>query len=84
MNAIKMTGNTLLNEVQKRMVDFANSNNISLHCEFGTVEKFKTFVVAFTIKMMVDIGIDIAKAYDIVMGDGAYNQLASDVWERCQ
>lgn len=84
MNATKMTGNTLLNEVQKRMVDFANSNSISLHDEFGTVEKFKTFVVAFTIKMMVDIGIEISKAYDIVMGDGAYTQLANDVWAKCQ
>jgi len=44
------TGTQLLNEVQKLLINFANENNISLHAEFGTVEKFKQFVIAFTIK----------------------------------
>ena len=78
------TGTELLNEVQKLLIDFANKNNISLHAEFGTVEKFKRFVIAFTIKSLTEIGVEIAKAYDIVMGDGAYNRLADEVWAKCQ
>jgi hypothetical protein len=78
------TGTQLLNEVQKLLINFANENNISLHAEFGTVEKFKQFVIAFTIKSLTDIGVEIAKAYDIVMGDGAYNRLADEVWTKCQ
>ncbi len=78
------TGTQLLNEVQKLLINFANENNISLQSEFGTVEKFKQFVIAFTIKSLTDGGVEISKAYDIVMGDGAYSRLANEVWAKCQ
>lgn len=74
------TGTELLNEVQKLLIDFANKNNISLHAEFGTVEKFKQFVIAFTIKSLTDNGVEVAKAYDIVMGDGSFTALADEIF----
>lgn len=78
------TGTELLNEVQKMLIDFANKNSISLHDEFETVEKFKQFVITFTIRSLTEIGIELSHAYDMVMGDGAYNRLADAVWAKCQ
>lgn len=74
----------LLNGIQSLMIDFANKNNINLCDEFGTVENFKKFVVAFAIKTLVEKGMEIASAYDVVMGDGAYETLVNEVWSRCQ
>lgn len=74
----------LLNEVQKLLVAFANEQGISLREEFGTVEEFNKFVISFTFKALVDAGLEIRKAYDAVMGNGAYEKLANDVWESFQ
>ncbi len=75
------SGINLLNQVQRKIIDFANENNIDLRTQFKTVEKFKEFVIAFTIKSLVDIGMEINKAYDLVMGDGKYEELANSVWQ---
>jgi hypothetical protein len=77
------TGTNLLNEVQKLLIAFANEEGISLHAEFKTVEAFKQFVIAFTIRSLMEIGLEINKAYDVVMGDGSYEKLANDVWAAC-
>jgi len=70
----------VLNEVKNLMVKVATEKCINLQDEFGTTEKFKQFVISFTIKTLVDMGVDIKDACDAVIGDGAYQQLASDVW----
>lgn len=79
-----MTGTKLLNAIQAKLIEFANDNAISLHDEFGTVAKFKEFVIAFTFKMLIEVGCTTEKAFDIVFGDGSYNKLAEDVWAKCQ
>lgn len=79
-----MDSTELLNKVQRKIIDFANSEGISLQGEFGSVDNFKKFVVAFTIKSLVDAGTEIDKAYDMVFGSGAYNTLAETVWEASQ
>jgi hypothetical protein len=73
---------TLLNAVQKLLVDFANDQQISLAAEFGTVDNFKRFVIAFTFKQLTELGIETREAYDLVFGDGSYDRLAEDVWTR--
>ena len=75
------TGKELLNAVQAMLIDFANSNNINLRDEFKSVDQFKQFVIALTVKTLTDSGIELSKAYDIVFGDGSFEKLANDVWE---
>lgn len=77
-------GTKLLNEVQKLLIAFANEQGISLRTEFGTVEEFKRFVISFTFKVAVDAGLTVRTAYDLVMGNGAYDKLANDLWESFQ
>ena len=74
----------LLNAAQAFIVKFANDNQVNLEAEFGTVEKFKEFVIAITFKTLVDAGIAVNEAFDLVMGDGAYSKLASDLWNSFQ
>lgn len=70
----------LLNKVQALLVEFANREGINLQAEFGTVEKFKTFVISLTIKKLTDMGVEVKDAYDMVLGEGQYDQLISTVW----
>jgi hypothetical protein len=71
----------ILNKVQSFLIDFANSNGINLHAEFKSVEEFKMFVVAITIKTLVEAGVEMQKAFDATLGDGEYDKLANKVWE---
>ena len=71
----------LLNGVQKFMINFANDKGISLQDEFGTVEAFKKFVIGFTFKTLVDMGVETKQAYDLVFGSGEYEALATKIWE---
>lgn len=70
----------ILNKVQAFMIDFANKEGIRLDSQFPSVEAFKEFVIAFTFKTLVEIGMSTQDAFDMVFGNGAYNQLAEDVW----
>ena len=74
----------VLNKLQALLITFANERGISLHAEFGTVENFKTFVVAFAIKSLVDAGLEIAKAYDFILGNGEYDKLVEATWNAAQ
>lgn len=74
----------LLNTVQRMVIDFANSEGINLQQHFKSIDQFKTFIVALIIKTLVDNGVAIDKAYDTVMGDGEYENLANEVWEQAQ
>ncbi len=71
----------VLNKAKKFMVEFANKNGIDLQKEFGTVESFNQFVIAFSMKTMVDSGVKVEVAYDTCFGNGAYNELANRVHE---
>lgn len=70
----------LLNGVQQYMIQFANEKGISLQDEFGTVEAFKKFVIAFTFKTLVDMGIETKQAYDLCFGEGRFDELVDKVW----
>ena len=70
----------ILNAFQKKIIDFSNEQGISLAAEFGTVDEFKKFVVSFCIHLVMETGKTVQEAYDIVLGDGAYEQMADQVW----
>lgn len=74
----------LLNEVQTHMIDFANREGIDLQKSFGSVEEFKKFVIAFTIKSLLDLGVEMKDAYDMVMGSGKYDELVEKIWNAGQ
>ena len=78
-----ITGTELLNKVQSTLIAFANEKGISLQAEFGTVEKFKQYVIAFTMRFLLDIGFSVPDAFNAVMGNqAAYQQLAESVWTK--
>lgn len=70
----------LLNKVQSMLITFANEKGISLKEEFGSVDAFKQFVIAFTFRSLTDAGLATDAAYDAVFGIGAYEELAENVW----
>lgn len=77
-------GTQLLNRVQRLLIDFANANSISLDAEFGTVERFKEFVIAFTFRTLTDAGMSTEAAFDAIFGGGAYEDLAERTWNTLQ
>mgnify|MGYP006967052016 CR=1 FL=1 len=73
----------LLNAAKDQIIKIANENNINLKDEFGTPDKFKQFVFSLTIKMIMEIGsMTVEQAYNIVMGEGSFQQLSDDVWNQ--
>ena len=77
-------GKDLLNAVQAQLISFANESGIILQDEFKTVARFKEFVIAFTIKSLMNIGLPLKEAYDLVFDAGSYDELAANVWQACQ
>jgi hypothetical protein len=77
-------GKDLLNAIQAQLINFANDSGIILLDEFKTVAKFKEFVIAFTIKSLMDIGLTIREAYDLVFDAGSFDALAASVWQANQ
>jgi len=73
----------LLNAVKDQIINIANENGMILKNEFGTVENFQKFVFSLTIKMIMEIGnISVERAYDMVMGEGSFQNLSNDIWEQ--
>ena len=70
----------VLNGVKDLIVKFANENNINLQEEFSSLKEFRGFVIAFTFKSLRDMGMDTQEAFDIVAGDGAYEDLISKTY----
>lgn len=44
----------------------------------------KNVVIETTIALLIQEGLPVEKAYDLVMGDGAYVRLASEIWQSAQ
>ena len=44
------------------------------------MDEFKRFVVSFSMHLLIEAGKTVQEAYDIVMGDGSWQQLSDDVW----
>jgi hypothetical protein len=75
----------LLNAVRAQIIRAADASGIMLADEFGTVEEFQKFIFSITIVALMDVGgITIERAYEIVMGAGAWQALADDVWLAAQ
>lgn len=79
-----VTGKDLLNRVQRLLIDHANAKGISLDAEFGTVDRFKEFVIAFTFRILTDAGMSTEAAFDAIFGGGAYVDLAERTWNTLQ
>jgi hypothetical protein len=78
-----ITGTELLNKVQSTLIAFASEKGISLQAEFGTAEKFKQYVIAFTMRFLLDSGFSVPEAFNAVMGNqAAYQHLAESVWTK--
>ena len=71
----------LLRKASEFLVNQANENGISLQEMFGTTERFQQFVISLTMKTLVDAGVEVDKAYDIVCGEGSFQRLADEVWQ---
>jgi len=75
----------LLDAVKDMLIEFANKEGISLEHEFGSRDKFAQFVIGFTIRNLVEVcNMTISEAYNAVMGEDAYQQLAESVWQQLQ
>jgi hypothetical protein len=76
---------TALTHISKLVIESATRQGISLHAQFGTRERFQSFIIALTIQGVMDVGgLEFPAAYDLVMGDGAYRELSDAVWEAAQ
>ena len=73
-----------LNAVKNLIVDFANSNGICLITQFRTQDNFKKFVISLCFTELVKSGIRTETAFDFLLGDGAFNQMANDCWHAMQ
>ena len=76
----KVDGKDLLNKMQAKMIEFANASGINLEAEFGSVEKWKEFVIAFTFKNLTEVGLSVEEAYNLIFGDGEYEKLFELTW----
>lgn len=73
-------GTQLLKQAQKIIIDFANANGISLQDEFGTPERFRQYVISYTTKTLIDRGMTIEAALDLLCGDGTYQRICDECW----
>ena len=67
--------------VQASVIETAKIKGINIQDEFGTVDKFKNYILSFTIKTLVDFGIEVKVAFDMVLGEGKHRELADRIWE---
>jgi len=72
----------LIQAIQGKLIDIATENGIDLADEFKTRKAWKDFVLSFTVKAVMDVmHWDVRNAYDAVLGDGKFQELADGVWE---
>lgn len=79
-----MTSRSLqvLNAVKDKIVEIANENGIVLADHFDSVDDFKKFTLCLTFQVALKAGLSTRDAYNLVAGDGAYDALVKEVWER--
>jgi hypothetical protein len=73
-----------LNAVKNKIVKFANEKGIDLQAEFGTPDKFKNFVISLCLKTLIDAGATPQEALDAVLGEGTYESILTEVWNKAQ
>ena len=71
----------LLNRIADMIVSQCNKDGTKLTDEFKSVEDFRMFVISFAIKSIMDFAkVDIATAYNSVMGEGEYEAMVDVVY----
>lgn len=75
----------MLNVVKDLIIQDANEKGLNLQDDFKTRQDFMNFVIAFTIRSLMQIlKIEVSEAHDIVFGEGSYRELCDSVWESLQ
>ena len=70
----------LLQSVKQSIIESANKNGTLLSDEFASPEEFSLFVTSMTIQMVMQtIGCSIDKAYEIVFGEGSWENMTQQV-----
>jgi hypothetical protein len=70
----------LINKVQRFVIDHANKEGVNLHSEFESIDQFKHFIVALTVKGLMDLGFTCEAALDMALGEGTYAKIAEECW----
>ena len=73
-------GTEIVNTVKAAIVTMANERGISLLSEFGTVAEFTKWVMAITLRMLLDSGLSQRDALLMVLGESTFRTLAESVW----
>jgi hypothetical protein len=57
-----------------------NATNLlnMIAAKIGTTDK--NLVISTAIAMLVKSGVDVAAAFDMIVGEGAYKKMAGEVW----
>ena len=71
----------MVNAVKDLLVEFATAHDIALVEEFETPKQFKNFVIAFTIKALVNFGASNEDACRMALG-GAFDDMVSNVYHK--
>jgi hypothetical protein len=74
----------LLTSLKRFLVDYATEQGICLNEQFGTMQKFDVYVFAIAVKGLMDQGMSCKEATNAMLGDGAYDRLAGQLWDRFQ
>ena len=74
----------IISRVAKYFTSAANEKGIDLQAQFGTKERWIEFVIAVTFKGLTDAGASTEKAWDILFGRGAYEELFEAVCENAK
>ena len=75
-------GKEIFNFLKDEVVSNANKNGVDLQKEFGTQEKFKAFLLSQSIKLTMEtMKIELKVAYELICGEGSYNELVASVYK---
>ena len=74
----------LLNAVKNEIIAIANRECRCLADEFESQDHFKQFIISTCIKGLTDQGATLPQAYDLVLGEGAYQELADTTFQKLQ
>ncbi len=67
--------------MNRTIVESATANGVNLSDHFADENEFKKHVIALSIDYVNRRGMPIDKAYDFVLGDGAYDRMKSMCWD---
>jgi hypothetical protein len=84
MRYIKETGGEARHTITKQMTTTNPGIIKALNFAITTTGCTKNQAISLVIKTLVETGIPLRTAYDAVLGEGSYDELAGEVWEALQ